>query len=55
MKFEQLPPQILSATLTHDIENKPVHNVVEHESVLPSQKHDLNWFQKQPNVHSYQG
>ena len=38
LEHKQLHPQIHFATPTHDKQFKPVHYVVEHETVLPSQK-----------------
>ena len=38
LKHKQMPPQFLFATLTFDIQIKPVHYSVTQETVLPSQK-----------------
>ena len=46
-KHKQLPPQIHFATLTHDKQIKPEHYLVEHETVLPSQKDD--WYPISPD------
>ena len=42
LEHKQLPPQIHSATLTHDKQIKPVHFLIKHETVLPSQEDDFH-------------
>ena len=42
LKHKQLPPQLEFAALTHDVQNKPEHYMVKHETVFPSQKDDCH-------------
>ena len=42
LKDKQLPPQIHFATMTHDNQIKPVHCLVKHETVHPSQKDEYH-------------
>ena len=44
VKHNQLPPQVPCETLTHDdqIEHRPVHFLIEHETVLPSLRDDCH-------------